>query len=82
MKNLSTKELERRNLARKAVTDYFGYFAQAQDRITKAIIIRKYKGLNEEDTHDVLHILSNMADPTYYLSLQTSRKNDMAKVSH
>lgn len=67
VKDLSQKESLRRKLVFRAVEDYIGADWSEKDKqiLGKAIINRDFDDLDEFDRLDALHIISNIADPTY-----------------
>lgn len=72
MKPLSKKEIAYRKLVFAAVKDYFGeeYKNYYNDVYGHAIIHRTFKVMSAEDKVHLLHIMANLADPTYKKTLK------------
>ncbi len=67
VKPLSSKELERRKLIRKAVNDYFGAPINPvmDDKIYSAILKRNFSKLNGYEVLHAKHIADNIKDADY-----------------
>lgn len=71
MKDLSKKELDRRKLIQKAISDYFGgpINERVYGRILKAIVSRNFNGLETDEILHARHIADNVKDESYMEAL-------------